>query len=298
MISVLVATSCLKGYAQTGVGTRNPQGALHIDGAKDNPATGAPNATQVANDVIINATTGFMGVGVLAPVVPLDMRSSGGQNAIGLGSTTTTITAVAAEAGAVRYNVSDVPVGPKIEVSDGVAWNKVYLAPQKAVVVARKITTQTIAYNAATPAVVANWQEVRDMSNSFTPLSGEFTAPRNGTYTFLMTFNFVNHVLKDMSHVEVQFYRTNNTPTVLARSYKTFGQSMTGTSNDANLTRESQAGGSAIITLTLTAGDIVVPRLFQNISNANASINLRVTTNAADPANESAGFNNLTIIEH
>jgi hypothetical protein len=35
----------LLAYSQVGVGTPNPQGALHVDGAKDNPATGAPDAS-------------------------------------------------------------------------------------------------------------------------------------------------------------------------------------------------------------------------------------------------------------
>lgn len=32
--------------AQIGVNTSNPQTAFHVDGAKDNPATGAPTAAQ------------------------------------------------------------------------------------------------------------------------------------------------------------------------------------------------------------------------------------------------------------
>ncbi|RDC56142.1 hypothetical protein DU508_11010 [Pedobacter chinensis] len=280
-------------YAQTGVGTRNPQGKLHIDGAKDNPVTGVPTASQVANDVIVT-NDGFVGVGVLAPKVKLDIRSAGTQNAIGIG--TTTMTASAAAAGAVRYDVVNVSVGPKIQVSDGTSWNKIYLAPQKAVVVARKIVTSSIP-SGGSGTIISNWQEVRDMSDSFDPTTGVFTAPRAGTYTFLLTFNFVGVPVIDGSRVETQFYNMT-TSTILARGYKTFGKSMTGTTNDggAIATRNTQAGGSSTITLTLAEGATVVPRLYQNISAS--SVNLRVTTNAADPANPDAGFNNLTIIEH
>lgn len=277
--------------AQVGIGTNNPQGALHIDGAKDNPASGTPTATQISNDVVVNKTTGFIGAGVLNPQVQLDMRSAGSENSLGLG--TTTMSATAAGAGATRYDVDNAPVGAKIEVSDGAVWHKAYIAPQKAVVVVRKISSQLIPTASAT--TIINWNEIRDMSNSFDPGLGEFTAPRNGTYTFLLTFNFNGAVISDGSRVESQFYNPT-TSTVLASVYKTFGQSMTGTSDDAGATRSTQAGGSSTVTLTLTAGTKVSVRLYQNLTSG--SIPLRVTSNSSDPANPDDGFNNLTIIEH
>lgn len=285
---------------QTGVGTRNPKGALHVDGAKDNDATAptAPTATQAANDVIVDKTTGFMGVGVLAPTVPLDMRSTvNTDNAVGLG--TTTMTAAVAAAGAVRYDEVNVPVGAKIEVSDGSVWNKIYIPPVKAVVVARKISTKAIGTTATT---IDDWSEVYDLSNSFTPTTGVFVAPRAGTYTFLLTFNLVSTEINDGTRVESQFYRTSGTPAVLATVYKTFGHSMNGEPEDGPATpagarnRNTQAGGSSTVTLTLGLNDTVETRLLHNLTTGN--INLRVTTNAADPANPDDGFNNLTIIEH
>lgn len=278
--------------AQTGIGTSNPQGILHVDGAQDNAAAGMPTVTQAANDFIINKTTGFLGLGVLAPRVKLDMRSAGPENALGLN--TTTMSAASAGAGAVRYDVINAPVGAKIEVSDGSVWSKAYVAPQKAVVVARKITSQSITQGSATN--IGNWNVVRDMSNSFDANFGVFTAPRDGTYTFLLTFNFNGVVINDGSRVESQFYNTT-TNTVLASVYKTFGQSMTGTSDDANATRSTQAGGSSTVTLTLNAGTKVVTRLWHNLISSGA-VTLRVTSNSTDPTNPDDGFNNLTIIEH
>lgn len=291
---LLILPFCFFTYivnAQIGIGTNNPLGSLHVDGAKDNPASGVPTSAQLSNDVIINKTTGFIGAGVLNPLVQLDMRSTGSENSLGLG--TTSMSAVAAGAGATRYDVNNIPVGAKIQVSDGAVWNKVYLAPQKAVVVVRKIVSQSIP--TATPTTITNWSEVRDMSNSFDPSTGEFTAPRNGTYTFLLTFNFTGAVINDGSRVESQFYNPA-TGIVLASVYKTFGQSMTGTADDANATRSTQAGGSSTVTLTLTAGTKVSARLYQNLTSG--AIPLRVTSNSSDPANPDDGFNNLTIIEH
>ncbi|MBP2615243.1 hypothetical protein [Chryseobacterium jejuense] len=279
-------------FSQVGIQTSNPKGILHIDGAKDNPANDDVSAVQVANDIIINKTTGFIGAGVLNPKVKLDMRSAGNENALGL--STTTMSAIDAGAGAVRYDVANTPVGPKIEVSDGAVWHKAYIAPQKSVVVARKISSQSITQNTATN--INNWNIVRDMSNSFDAPSGIFTAPRDGTYTFLLTFNFSGAVINDGSRVESQFYNTTSN-TILASVYKTFGQSMTGTADDANSTRSTQAGGSSTVTLTLTAGTKVATRLWHNLISS-GSVALRVTTNATDPTNPDDGFNNLTIIEH
>lgn len=61
-------------YAQVGVNTTNPQGMFHIDGAKDNPATGTPNTTQVANDFVV-IPTGNVGLGTTTPSTKLEISS-------------------------------------------------------------------------------------------------------------------------------------------------------------------------------------------------------------------------------
>lgn len=63
-------------YSQTliGINTKNPQKTLHIDGAGDNAASGAPTALQLANDVIIDEQ-GRLGIGVL-PQYALDILSA------------------------------------------------------------------------------------------------------------------------------------------------------------------------------------------------------------------------------
>lgn len=52
--------------AQVGINTSNPQGSFHVDGSKDNPATGIPTANQQLNDVIVTSE-GRLGVGTIAP---------------------------------------------------------------------------------------------------------------------------------------------------------------------------------------------------------------------------------------
>ncbi|MBK1895273.1 hypothetical protein [Chryseobacterium paridis] len=59
-------------YSQVGIGTTNPQAVLHVDGAKDNAVTGAPTATQAANDFVVTST-GNVGIGNVDPQRSLDV---------------------------------------------------------------------------------------------------------------------------------------------------------------------------------------------------------------------------------
>jgi hypothetical protein len=62
-------------FSQVGIGTQNPQGILHIDGAKDNPTSGVPTATQALNDVIVRST-GAVGIGTTSPTSNLSVNGS------------------------------------------------------------------------------------------------------------------------------------------------------------------------------------------------------------------------------
>ncbi|CAI8813467.1 tail fiber protein [Chryseobacterium sp. IT-36CA2] len=53
-------------FSQVGINTTNPQGTLHVDGAKDNPATGTPTAAQQLNDFTVT-NTGNVGIGTTTP---------------------------------------------------------------------------------------------------------------------------------------------------------------------------------------------------------------------------------------
>jgi len=69
----LLAVSSLA-YSQVGINTPNPQGVLHVDGAKDNPETGTPTAAQQANDFTVTST-GDIGIGTTAPTAKLEVNS-------------------------------------------------------------------------------------------------------------------------------------------------------------------------------------------------------------------------------
>ena len=58
-----------------GINTSNPQGIFHVDGAKDNPTTGVPTATQQSNDFVVS-NTGSIGIGISSPSTKLHVNSS------------------------------------------------------------------------------------------------------------------------------------------------------------------------------------------------------------------------------
>ncbi|PTT34726.1 hypothetical protein DBR28_13270 [Chryseobacterium sp. HMWF028] len=64
LLTAFLIALCSKG--QVGINTTNPQGAFHIDGNKDNPATGIPTALQQANDFVVTPT-GSVGLGTVSP---------------------------------------------------------------------------------------------------------------------------------------------------------------------------------------------------------------------------------------
>lgn len=259
----------------TGVGTRNPQGVLHVDGRKDNAKTGIPSAAQATNDFIIT-NNGLVGVGNIAPKVKLDIRSDSLQNAIGLG--TTSLSAVTAGAGAIRYYTYN--GGSDLQYSDGEKWISIFVAPVKASVIAQLRSPQIIPTKRET--TIVNWTEIEDITSSFDPVTGTFIAPRDGIYSFVMTLNFITGSILSGSYIQVQFVDANNSSSV--KVIRSFGES----------SRASQAGISQTSTLMLTKGATVMPQVYYTFLNSGTRA-LRVDANQNNP---NGGFNNLMIIEH
>lgn len=73
-LTFLFVIFSLEGFAQqTGVKTKNPKGALHVDAKKNNSTT--PTAAEADDDFIVDAS-GNVGIGVLAPSVKLHIKSA------------------------------------------------------------------------------------------------------------------------------------------------------------------------------------------------------------------------------
>lgn len=286
LFGLLLVSNPATAQTRTGVQTRNPQGALHVDGKMDNPkGVGIPNNTQASNDVIIT-DEGKVGVGTLNPKAAMDLRSSNNDNAFGLG--TTTLPASTAAAGAFRYE----EVNKRLEFSDGVRWSSSYQAPTKVAVVAQIVDNRSIPGNVFT--TLNNWEEDRDLTNSFDASTGVFTAPRAGYYSFFLTYDFVMAWITFGRRTEAQLMSGS---TVLGSAKKTYNRTQ----------RDTQAGGLFHITVKLTQGQTAYMQLYQNIAGETnigipffpnwvpAERNLRTHTNQND---SNAGFNHLSIVEH
>ncbi|WP_261511783.1 hypothetical protein [Chryseobacterium paludis] len=59
-------------FSQVGINTINPQQVFHIDGLKNNPATGSPTVQQQTDDFVVTAD-GKIGAGITAPTQKLDV---------------------------------------------------------------------------------------------------------------------------------------------------------------------------------------------------------------------------------
>lgn len=62
-------------YSQVGINTQNPRGVFHVDGARDNAASGAPTSQQQANDFVVTSS-GNVGIGTVTPSRKLEVVSS------------------------------------------------------------------------------------------------------------------------------------------------------------------------------------------------------------------------------
>ncbi|KAB1232000.1 complement C1q domain-containing protein [Chryseobacterium viscerum] len=275
-ILILLCFTISHSKAQVGINTSNPQTTFHVDGAKDNPSSGAPSSTQIANDVAITSA-GEIGIGTLTPDVKIDTRSvANTDNSIGIGETSQA--ASAAGGGAVRYNPLN---GGKMQYSDGVVWQDLISSPTKAVVVANLQAANfavKIPYQVSTG--IAGWTEVSDPTGNFTPGTGIFTAPRTGVYLVSFTYDFVRIPIASGYFSEARYVvNGNSTVKKCVKSY-------------SNISKQAQVAGSCVAGVQLNKGDTLQPYIYQSVYNG--SLSLRTDTSSA--SNE-YGFVNLSILE-
>lgn len=285
-------------FSQIGINTPNPQGILHIDGQKDNPVSGSTfTPAQQANDILVNSA-GKIGVGTLNPAVKVDARNSG-NGAIGFG--TSTLTAVSADEGAVRYNSG-------VEYSNGNEWLPLLTAQpasNKVIVIAAKTTNNVKLATPSTPTVTAGLQNrasnyLVDWSKTFESNSGTtfnagtgiFTAPRNGIYVATFTTDLapmaINYTTDPLNPIQIeaiwQLY-DNTAGLTAANIVNTVKCANTMSSNSVG---NIDAGSNCTASFYMTAGQRLMPYIWFNLNNSNV---------ANFSLNNTGGYNNLTIAE-
>jgi len=286
-------------FGQVGINTPNPQGIFHVDGAKDNSATGIPTASQQANDFVIT-TAGSAGIGNTAPKVRIDVRSSvNTDNSIAVGKTTQL--ASDADAGAIRYTSFN---GGKLQYSDGTRWVDLVSFPEKAVVIANNTTGDRVTYNVEKQIIFNN--EFVDNFNTYykdpaigtnnTALNNApngFTAPREGVYLVSATVNLVNVALNAGSSAELR-YIVLSTDAGGSPTTATVQRCMKPVTGEAPLVN-AQTPVQCLAGVRLKKGDVLQVRLYENVY-ASGTTSIITRTNSAVTSND-YGFVNLSILE-
>ncbi|GEN77652.1 hypothetical protein [Chryseobacterium hagamense] len=209
-----------------------------------------------------------VGIGNTTPNAKLDIRTNTtsvtdpGEGMLGIG--TSASSASSAGAGALRYSTS---AGGSMQYSNGANWNTLSSNVQKSIVVARKTSSQSIGNTTVTN--IIDWSETSDSNNNFDPVTGIFTAPRDGNYTVSFNFIFNSAGVSADSQVEAQLYLSSGPIKIGINGYATAGTVI--------------SSSSVNVTVRMAAGETLRPAIYHNTGSSKS-------TRAANGFNDYVNF--------
>jgi hypothetical protein len=235
--------------AQVGINMSSPEGAVHIDGQK-NTSVSIPSTYY--DDVVITPS-GNVGIGTKSPKTRLDLRSGEHSNAIGIGSTSQS--ASAAKAGAMRYNSGT----QDLSYSNGTAWVALAHKAPNDFVDAENASTQS--FSDGIQATVIDWTKKTDVNSSFNAGTGTFTASKTGVYIVSFTFSLASGSIADDSRYET-LIQTNSTSSATGKVFKCVG------SYPGNNTIGNRVAGNCSGIFNLNQGDNITVSLNQKLGSS------------------------------
>lgn len=284
-------------FSQVGINTENPKQVLHVDGNKDNPTTGMPNAAQQINDVVITSN-GQIGIGTVNPAAKLDVagniyvntNSTGNASSINFyensSSGTNSVSLKAPSNLSVDRSItlpSNAPSnGYVLKTNDlgATEWGPVN--PASATLASISLSNasfgSTSITNGGTNGTTVNQRffqkfdnTVTDPNNRFEVSTGTYTVSQSGIY--LITAYIMPNAAPERN--EVGFYY----PVNLEIRKNCFGNPAGGTNIMDNATIRWATPGQSILRysvvvtgmVTLTAGDTLNTVIYLNGTNAFAS---------------------------
>lgn len=273
-LSAMLVLSSLA-YAQVGIGinTNNPRAVLHVDGAKDNPATGTPTAAQQTNDLVVTSA-GRVGIGTNSPTGALDVQSVTGGF---VPPRMTTVQRQGISSPATGTMVYDTTLNQYYYYS-GVQWESLVPVAASARIfqIARKNTNQTIATSAITGDIT--FDNVSGQGNGVSVNNANITLPAGKTFLITGYLAIASGSNSTQSWARYEIVdSTSNDSSVCTVASRGYSEPSTEVNND------SSGGPALCIISTGTSAKTVKLRITGKRNDANV-----VTTSIADPYAETA----------
>lgn len=271
-LSAMIVLSSLA-YGQTGINTSNPRAVFHVDGAKDNPATGAPSATQQTNDFVVTSA-GRVGIGTNAPSGALDVQSVTG----GFVPPRMTSTQRDAISSPVTATLVYDTTQNQYYYFSGVQWESlVPVAPSARIFqIVRKNTNQTVLASSSTGDIT--FDTASGQGTGVSVNGANITLPAGKTFlvTGYLAIGSTSNSTQSWARYEIVDSSLNNSSvcTVASRGYS---EPSTETNND------SSGGPALCIISTGTSDKMIKLRITAKRTDANV-----VTTSISDPYAETA----------
>lgn len=189
-------------FSQVGVNTTNPQGTFHVDGAKNNPSSGAPSVVQQSDDFVIT-NSGNIGVGTAFPSAKVEI-ASGSPGVSGLRFNNLNSLSPTTQSGK----------SLSVDVTGNVILSVPVAKASDLGLFSSNTNTSTGILTSSYPIFTTTFydSESADTSNSFNPSTGIYIVPSSGYYYFqgVVTFDNTTGGLSAFQDIGLRLYQNSS----------------------------------------------------------------------------------------